>query len=91
MICEHRALQRLLNQQKRKKTYNEHCVQVEHGSFTSQLIWAKGGISRECRNDMQGKKNQLQCNSYMDPKKNCIFVNKMSWNDYAWKLLSFSE
>ena len=38
---------------------------------------ATGGMSRECkkilfmlsRNDLQERKNQLQCNNHMDPKK----------------------
>ena len=37
------------------------------------------------------KKKKLQCNNHMDPKKNCIFVNKINWNMHTWKPLSFSE
>ena len=44
------------------------------------------------RNDLQEKKNQLQCNNWMDPKKNCIFVNKINWNMHTWNMpRSFSE
>ena len=32
------------------------------------------------RKGLQEKKNQLQCDNHMNPKKNCNFVNKINWN-----------
>ena len=35
-------------------------------------------------NDLQVKKNRIQYNNHMDPKKNCIFVNPLSANPTKW-------
>ena len=36
-----------INEKEKKKTYNEHILQVEHGSFTPLIMSATGGMSRE--------------------------------------------
>ena len=43
-------------------------------------LWMQEILFMPNRNDLQEKKKQLQCNNYMDPKKNCIYINKSSWN-----------
>ena len=71
-----------INEKEKKKTYNERIFQLEHGSFTPLVMLATGGMSRECKN---------RCNNQVDPKKNCIFINKINWNMHTRKPLRFSE
>ena len=38
-----------INEKEKKKTYNELILQAEHGSFTTLVMSATGGMSRECK------------------------------------------
>ena len=38
-----------VNENEKKKKYNDRVLQVEHGSFTPLVMSAAGGMSRECK------------------------------------------
>ena len=38
-----------MNENEKKKKYNDSVLQVEHGSFTPLVMSAAGGMSRECK------------------------------------------
>ena len=38
-----------LNEREKKKLYNERILQIEHGSFTPLVMYATGGMGRECK------------------------------------------
>ena len=37
-----------MNENEKKKAYNDRVMQVEHGSFTPLVTSAAGGMAREC-------------------------------------------
>ena len=92
-----------INEKEKKRTYNIRILQVEHGSFTPLVMSVTERMSCECKKfysclaemicmkKKKKKKKKQQFNNHMDPKKNCIFVNKINWNMHTWKPLSFSE
>ena len=38
-----------VNEREKKKLYNERILQIEHGSFTTLVMSATGGMGRECK------------------------------------------
>ena len=51
-----------VNEREKKKLYNKRILQIEHGTFTSLVMSATGGMGWECKinwNDKLQKGNQL--------------------------------
>ena len=88
-----------INEKKKKKTYNERVIQVEHGRFTALVMSATGGMSHECKEfyshlaEMICEKRKTNCNVGIAwiRRKSCIFINKINRNMLTWKPFSFSE
>ena len=88
-----------INEKKKKKTYKERVIQVEHESFTLLVVSATGGMSRECKEfyshlaEMICEKSKTNYNLRIIwiQRKSCIFINKIIWNMLTWKPFSFAE
>ena len=39
-----------INEKEKKRAYNERVQEIEHGSFTTFVMFATGGMARECSN-----------------------------------------
>ena len=48
MLIRELAKSYRINENEKKKAYNDRVMQVEHGSFTPLVMSAAGGMTREC-------------------------------------------
>ena len=88
--CRHlnKALQQchVMNQQEKKRGYNERVLQIEHGTFTPLFFSIYGSMGRECRTFYS------RLSDLLSEKRDLPKTITMYWYKYTNKnMLSFDE
>ena len=84
-----------INEKEKKIAYNERVQEIEHGSFSSIVISATGGMARQCSqfysclSDMIDEKQDQPCSVIaVDTQKNFFFSYQEYWHRHPRKQIS---